>query len=152
MELISLINNIENLYKGQPWYGSSFSEILDSIKSGNPNATFNRSNSLGQILEHMTQWKHFVIEKVNGNKNFKIEMNSIQDWNKGKKYSQEEFLELIQNFKTVSEELITTLKNKNNNFLKETVPGEKYTFEFMLEGVIHHDIYHSGQLSILKKS
>lgn len=151
MEIKNIINSIEDVYKGSPWYGNNLSEVLDSITVSNPNASFNGSNSLGQILEHMIQWKKLVIEKLNGNEFFDIEMNSIQDWNKRKMYSKEEFIELIRQFKNMSEKLIDSLKKENDSLLQKIVPGRKYNFKTMLEGIIQHDLYHSGQLSLLKR-
>lgn len=35
--------------------------------------------------------------------------------------------------------------------LKSGVPGTKYSVRFMLEGVIQHNLYHAGQIALLKK-
>ena len=51
------------------------------------------------------------------------------------------------------EELITELeKREDDEFLEEIVPGREYDFYTMLHGILQHDLYHSGQISILKKS
>jgi uncharacterized damage-inducible protein DinB len=151
MEIKDIINSLEEVHKHSPWYGNNLSEVLESLITANPNASFNGSNSLGQILEHMIPWKKFVLEKLNGNEVFDIEINSIQDWNKRKIYSKEEFIELIQQFKTISKKLIDALKKQSDGLLLDIVPEKKYNFKTMLEGIIQHDLYHSGQLSLLKR-
>ena len=35
--------------------------------------------------------------------------------------------------------------------LKEKVGGRNYDFFYLLHGIIHHDVYHLGQIAILKK-
>jgi hypothetical protein len=35
--------------------------------------------------------------------------------------------------------------------LRERVPGKKYDFYLMLHGVAQHELYHAGQIAILKK-
>jgi hypothetical protein len=36
--------------------------------------------------------------------------------------------------------------------LRERVPGKKYDFYLMLHGVAQHELYHAGQIAILKKA
>ncbi len=36
--------------------------------------------------------------------------------------------------------------------LRERVPGKRYDFYFMLHGVAQHELYHAGQIAILKKA
>lgn len=150
MSIKEISESAKAVYNGQPWYGSNLLHILNTIESGDPNANFNGSNSLGQILEHMLQWKRFTIEKIKGNESFHIELNSKQDWNKEKIYTQEEFAELILNFKTTCEELIDFINDKEDSFL-ENLAYTKYSYKTIIEGSIQHDLYHAGQLSLLIK-
>lgn len=150
MSIKEISESLKTVYNGQPWYGSNLLDILNTIGSANPNANLNGSNTLGQVLEHMIQWKRFTIEKIKGNESFHIELNSNQDWNKGKVYTQEEFTELIRNFKIACEELIDFINDKEDSFL-ENLAYKKYSYEVLIEGSIQHDIYHAGQLALLKK-
>lgn len=43
------------------------------------------------------------------------------------------------------------METMNDARLDEGIPKSEYTFYTMLHGVIHHDIYHSGQIVLLKK-
>ena len=36
--------------------------------------------------------------------------------------------------------------------LREVVPGTPYNVYFLLHGVIQHDLYHAGQIALLKKA
>jgi hypothetical protein len=49
------------------------------------------------------------------------------------------------------DELIAELGKKDDNFLSELVPGSEYDYYTLIHGIIHHDIYHTGQISILRK-
>ena len=149
MSVKEITKSLKTVYDGQPWYGNNLLDILSIIESGNPNANLNGGNSLGQVLEHMMQWKRFTIEKIKGNESFHIELNSFQDWNKGKIYTQKEFTELIRNFKTACEGLIDFLNDKENSFL-ESSAYKKYSNKTLIVGSIQHDIYHAGQLALLK--
>ena len=49
------------------------------------------------------------------------------------------------------DELVKELSTKDNDFLNETVPGSEYDYYTLIHGIIQHDIYHAGQIVILKK-
>jgi hypothetical protein len=48
--------------------------------------------------------------------------------------------------------LVKTVKGLSESRLRERVPGKKYDFYFMLHGVAQHELYHAGQIAILKKA
>lgn len=54
----------------------------------------------------------------------------------------------LQNSQTA---LIAALEPFTDDRLEETVPGKKFNWYVMLHGLVHHDIYHSGQISLLKQ-
>jgi hypothetical protein len=36
--------------------------------------------------------------------------------------------------------------------LKKVVPGKRYSLYFMLHGLVQHDLYHAGQIALVKKA
>jgi len=54
---------------------------------------------------------------------------------------------LIQNQK----ELIGLLDAKTDDFLQTQTPGHTYDFQFLIEGIVQHDIYHQGQIGVVAK-
>ena len=49
-------------------------------------------------------------------------------------------------------QLVKTVEALPDRRLSERVPGKKYDIRFMLEGVAQHELYHAGQIAILKKA
>ena len=90
-----------------------------------------------------------MIEKINGNQDFKIKQDSEADFTR-KNYTDEEFDDLINKLKKTHEEIKSLLISKSNEWYQETVPGSVYDYEFLIEGIIQHDIYHVGQIAYLK--
>jgi hypothetical protein len=48
--------------------------------------------------------------------------------------------------------LVKTVAALPESRLRERVPGKKYDFYFLLHGVAQHELYHAGQIAILKKA
>ncbi len=52
------------------------------------------------------------------------------------------------------EELIAAVEKFPEKSLTKPVPGKKgahYNFYYMLHGVLQHELYHAGQIALLKK-
>jgi len=45
-----------------------------------------------------------------------------------------------------------TIAKLDDEKLKEKAAGQEYSIYFMLHGVIQHDLYHAGQIALLKKA
>ena len=44
------------------------------------------------------------------------------------------------------------LKEGDEALLDEKPKGQEYSFYFLLQGILHHDLYHLGQIALLKKA
>ena len=47
--------------------------------------------------------------------------------------------------------LVRLLDNQTDELLKQQVPEREYNYRALLHGIIHHDIYHLGQIAYVKK-
>ncbi|HWR32342.1 MAG TPA: hypothetical protein VN451_02355 [Chitinophagaceae bacterium] len=57
----------------------------------------------------------------------------------------------MKKLKSIHEKMAEILNQKEDIFLKEMVPGRKFNFHFMLNGLVQHNIYHAGQIAYLNK-
>ncbi len=50
------------------------------------------------------------------------------------------------------EELISELEKKENDvFLEDIIPGRDSSYYILLHSLMHHDLYHAGQIGLIKK-
>ncbi len=144
--LTDSIEQLEETYGGSPWYGKSLSTILGEIdpsKVGNP---IENSHSLYQIAYHILAWRKYLVEKLKGNASYAIEIGSSADWTEGNNAGAAEWLTLLAEFDENQKLLLTLLKGQSEALAEKTVPGKKYGFRKLIEGMAQHDIYHAGQL------
>jgi uncharacterized damage-inducible protein DinB len=144
-----LIATLKSIYEGPAWHGPSIIEVLQKLDSSVMlNATPN-SHNLVEIIEHMTAWRTFALKKlekdaeytVSDEANFKqISTQDEATWNNALKALDES-----------QKKLLAELEKIDDDLLKENVPGSKYTFYFLLHGIVHHDAYHLGQIILLAK-
>jgi hypothetical protein len=99
----------------------------------------------------MNCWRKFVLEHLNGNTPYSVEINSETDWVMKYEASESVWLKAISDLEKNQSNLQTALENLNEEQLDELVPGKKFSWYVLVHGLIHHDIYHSAQISLLKK-
>jgi hypothetical protein len=54
--------------------------------------------------------------------------------------------------KRTHDALVKTVAALPDSRLHDRVPGKRYDFYHMLHGIAQHELYHAGQIAILKKA
>ena len=150
-ELNAIIRELENTLDGEPWFGRAVYKLLREV---DPEKAFIKPNetehSMVELLYHMITWTDFTLKRIENDKINdmaafeKIDWReidpSIHGWEEG-----------LSEFIAVNQHIIALLKEKNDEFLGETVDYREYNFRFLLRGIIQHHIYHAGQIAYLVK-
>ena len=134
---------IERSFDQQPWYGPS---IIATLKDISSNKAFNRlpeSHSIIELVCHMTAWRKFVIDQLRGNPR---EINEAENFPPPTTW--EDAMTALQQSQA---DLLKAIDSFPEDRLNEKVPLREYCFYFMLNGLIQHDVYHLGQIALLKK-
>ena len=147
-----LIFQFQNVFDGTPYYGDSIQSIIELIPYESANNSINNGHTIAQIIEHMLAWRLLAIEHLKGNVHYDIELGSDNDWTSLKITSQSEWIKLKQAFAQSHETLIELLKQKEDRWLSSKLEGKVFSYNFLLKGIIQHDIYHIGQVNLLKNS
>ena len=145
-----LIFQLENVYNGTPYYGDSVYSIIDRINAEKANNSINEGHSIAQILNHMLAWRLYAIEHLKGNVDYDIELGSDKDWPSTRISTPAEWTLLKEEFKESQAALTELLKQKDEGWLSSKLPGKAFSYDFMLKGIIQHDLYHIGQVNLLK--
>jgi hypothetical protein len=92
----------------------------------------------------MVAKRNFVIEHLNGNPDFDIsdDLNFPQtpDWQS-----------LINSLQVSQQNLIDSISKFPTDRLKEKVGNRSYSYRAMIQGIVHHDLYHLGQIALLNR-
>jgi uncharacterized damage-inducible protein DinB len=152
-EILRIIDLLNDTYESEEaWHGPSVVEVLRGVspRMAESKLTVN-THSIAEIVFHMTSWRIFAVRKLQGDAEFDI-TSKDKNWKTFTFFDEFEWETLQMELSLSQEELISELeKNENDEFLEEIVPGRDYTYYTLLHGIIHHDMYHSGQISLIKK-
>ena len=146
-ELHNLVSLLERTFTKGAWHGPSVMETLDTVSG---RQAFNRlagTHSIIELVAHMTAWRRYVLKKLAGDHSYKIteELNfpSPQDW-----------ITAVRELEETQHHLVTALRSLPAGQLYEQVSWteQPFTYHAILHGIIHHDLYHIGQINLIRKA
>jgi len=147
-----LIKELSETFEGDPWFGQSLMRKLENVpyiigyKTCIP-----KSHSVAEIVAHLICWKKFVSEKLRDNQDFDITIDSEKDWPEIKIHSKEEWEELKRNLVAAQCRIYEVLNEKpDDSYLTSKVSGRDYNMEYLIQGILQHDIYHLGQIGLIE--
>lgn len=149
------IEQLIDVQKGNLWIGSTYSSKLNQIEN---NLVFSSPikelHSIAEIISHLTLWRKEAILKIKTGKGSKTD-DCEENWLSKDKLKVKGWTCLKSEYDKSLTELIELLKEKNDDFLNETYYDTDfkgtYTYHFLINGMLHHDLYHLGQLGIVIK-
>lgn len=150
MKSADLIQELEQVIFGDPWYGSPVSKILEAVDLRIAFLRIGNSHSIAEILLPMIAWTEETQSRLVGNEASKPLRG---DWPGTESYS---WLELIGLFLLANEHLVHTIAAMDDSSLCESVidlrdpaMGTGVNNEQLIRGLIKHHVYHSGQIALL---
>ena len=150
-----LIKQLLDNQKGKVWVGATYQSKLEKINDYN---AFVRPlpelHSVAEIISHLITWQNETILKIKTGEG-SLTDDSEENWFSNEKLKEKTWTPLLHEYQTSLRELINLLKTKDDSFLQEEYydPDFKgnYPYSFIINGMLHHNIYHLGQLGIIVK-
>jgi uncharacterized damage-inducible protein DinB len=138
-EIERLRDLYRHIYSGPSWHGPYWLQVLDRIQNEHVNLRVKKEGfSPAEILKHALLWRGFMIRKIEGD---------------AAKATEEDWLEMKESLKASQDIILAFLETFQEEDLSSTVAGnEKLPWYELLHGVIHHDVYHLGQMLVVLKS
>jgi uncharacterized damage-inducible protein DinB len=143
-DIQKLCNILKYSFEKNAWHGPAVMEVLNDIDESIVSKKIGATHSILELVGHMTVWRTFVTEELLGNSGFRVsdEMNfaTPESWPKA-----------IHTLLDSQEKLLQSLEQFPAERLSEIVPNRPYKFFTMINGIIHHDLYHLGQIVLIKR-
>ncbi len=151
----NIIRQLEEIQNGKLWIGSNFENKLNQV---NENSAFLRPienlHSIAEIISHLTLWRKETILKIQIGKGSKTD-DCEENWLTNNQLKILGWNNIKSEYKKTLSELIELLKSKDDEFLNkqyyDTDFKGNYKYNFVIDGMLHHDIYHLGQIGIIVK-
>lgn len=147
-EIDLVVEQLRTTFEGRAWHGPPFTVQLDGVDAGQAIAhPIEGRHSIWEIVNHATFWMEKTRKALEGEA--MPDIKGTEDWPSAGK-TEEEWAEAKAALRRTYEALVESVTSFDGTRLGETVPGRRYNFSAMLHGIVDHNVYHMGQIAILR--
>ncbi len=144
----------DQLYKsihGPAWHGPSVLELLKGLTGeGAFVYPVPGAHSVWEIVLHLQTWQKAAVDAIAG---IPVNVPPDVDWRQVRDFSEPAWRALLGEFTAGAEELRQAILAMPDERLTDgPVPGRKYLYYDLLHGIAQHNLYHAGQIALLRKA
>ncbi len=150
-EVKRIEDQLRRAMEGEAWHGPSLREILEGVTAEQAaRRSISAAHSIWEIVLHITVWESVVRRRLAGE--VIVELPPEQDWPRPRDGGEAAWKQALADLVRGNQMLRQAILGLSEERLRETVPGKDYSVYFMLHGLVQHDLYHAGQIALLKKA
>lgn len=149
-EIRRICGQLQTTYKGPAWHGPSVLENLGGVDAARAAAhPIPGGHSIWEIVRHLASWQREVAG-VLGGKPY-VSLQGADDWPPAG-VTDSEWRETLSELAETHSALIEAIEKFPSEDLDKAVPGRDFTFYVLLHGVAQHNLYHAGQIGLLRRA
>ena len=149
-EITRILDQMDRAFSGEAWHGPSLMTVLEGISAEDASKhPIRGAHSIWELVHHIGSWNTISQHRLAGEN---VEITSERDWPPVWEVSEAAWKRALDNLVESRARLRESVKHFTNEHLQEKAAGPDYTCYVVLHGVIQHDLYHAGQIVMLKKA
>ena len=150
-EIERILDQLRRAYEGEAWHGPSVKEVLAGITAEQAHArTLENAHSIWELVHHIAVWEDVGRRRLTGDR-AAIEISGPEDWPPPDDKSEAAWEQAKTSLDRGHQALVAAIANVPESRLDKPIIEGLSTVYVTLHGVIQHDLYHAGQIAILKK-
>ena len=151
-EIERILDQLKRAYEGEAWHGPSVRESLAGITAAQAHARpLANAHSIWELTHHIAVWEDAGRRRLQGDR-AAIEISSPEDWPPADDTSEAAWERSKAALDRGHEALREAVSRIPEERLDEPVLEGMSSVYVTVHGVIQHDLYHAGQIAILKKA
>jgi uncharacterized damage-inducible protein DinB len=151
-EAARLSDQIRRAFEGHAWHGDSVLELLADVDAKTAAAhPIKNAHSIWELILHIAAWDDAVRRRTGGKA---VRLSAKQNFPPVTDASEAAWHKAVDYLKHTHDELVKAVAAFPDSRLQEQVPGKTakyYNFFYMFSGIVQHELYHAGQIALLKK-
>ena len=150
-ELMRLDEQLRSTFEGEAWHGPSVLDALDGVSPSQAAAhPLDRVHSIWELVLHLRGTYELVLRRVGGDGRM---LTAAEDWPAVPAPTPENWTEAIAALKQLNDDLRRAVRNFPESRLDQPLVDEpRYSAYTQFIGITQHNLYHAGQMVLLKKS
>jgi uncharacterized damage-inducible protein DinB len=149
-EIKRIEDQLRRAFEGDAWHGPSVRNLLEDVTNemaaARPLAS---AHNIWEIVLHIAAWEGAVRRMLEGEV---VKLSAEEDWPPVKDTSEAAWRDSLEALEKGHKQLRMAISHLTDSQLDNIVASQKYSVYFVLHGLIQHDLYHAGQIALLKKA
>lgn len=151
-EIQRILDQLKRAFEGNAWHGPAVLEVLAGVTAAHAHARpLANAHSIWELVQHIAVWEDVGRRRLTGDR-APIAISSPEDWPPPEDTSEAAWDQAKAALDRGHQALVEAIARVPETRLDEPIFEGMSTVYVTLHGVIQHDLYHAGQIAMLKKA
>lgn len=153
-EIERISDQFRRAFDGNAWHGPSVMALLEGVTATQAAARpIPSAHSIWQLVSHIAAWERACLRRLNGDP---AQLTDEEDWPAVSDTSEAAWQKTKDELVATHQQLLDKIGGLDDARLNQPIindPSTTYSSVYVtLHGGVQHDLYHAGQIAILKKA
>jgi uncharacterized damage-inducible protein DinB len=152
-EIDRILDQMDRAFSGDAWHGPSLMNALEGLSAEDASKhSIPGGHSIWELVHHLGSWNAIVLKRLRGED---VEVTSERDWPPVWEVSEAAWRRAVENLSDTHlrlRQFAATIEDEELDRNDVKTSGASTSRYVVLHGVIQHNLYHAGQIVILRKT
>jgi len=150
-EIARILDQMDRAFAGDAWHGPPLKSLLDGMMAEDAaKHPVDSAHSIWELVHHLTAWHTIVREELAG---AEAQITPELDWPPVWEVSEVEWQRAVERLIKARSRLRRAVEELGDHQLDERPSRRTKNSRYvMLHGLVQHDLYHAGQIALLRKA
>jgi uncharacterized damage-inducible protein DinB len=150
-EVPRIVDQLTRAYEGDAWHGPSLTKVLSDVDAAAAAARpIPGGHTIWEVLLHIATWEDVTRRRLEGERIGSVP-NDV-DWPPVGETTDAAWAAARRRLDECHRRLRAAMAKVDDSRLGDPVAEKDYTVYILLHGIVQHDLYHAGQIALLKKA
>ncbi len=150
-EIALLLRILADAYEGRSWHGPNLRGVLRGLPLRQVLWRPGRGrHNIAEITLHTAYWKYTVRRRLRGEKRGSFPMKGSNWFELPASTTEADWKDYLRLLDEQHRSLVDAVRGIRGDELQQVTAGGRVTTEKIIYGVAAHDVYHTGQIRLLK--
>jgi len=149
-EIARIVDQMRRGWDGDAWHGTPLWTMLRDVTANEANMRpIQGAHTIAEIVQHLAYWKEATVQRIAGDL---VSPGHEEQWPPHRDASEAAWKEALVSLETWHQVLMKVVESSNDEELDQPIAGRDYDVYVQLHGTLQHDLYHTGQIALLKRA
>jgi hypothetical protein len=151
-EIALLLDLLDQAYERKAWHGPNLRGSIRGLSAARAAwRPHPKRHSIAEVVAHAAYWKYAVRRKLRGDQRGSFALKGSNWFQLPQPLSEKDWRRIVALLTDEHRILRETVEAFDPDLLHRPAPASRYTPAALIQGIAAHDVYHTGQVQLLKR-